>query len=98
MGRLVPFAAAALVTTGVFTWLAGPLLEAHFGTGALLFAYAALATAAGVMTYVLVRARTDRDRAEQESGQVEATIELDEGVIDEEMQELKERKEQDTRQ
>ncbi len=93
MGRHVALAAAALVSVGVFTWLAGPLLESQFGTEALIAAYAMLAVVAGGMTYVLIQARTRpaNQTTLSDSSRVEATIELDEGLVDEEMQELKDR-------
>jgi Flp pilus assembly protein TadB len=92
MGRSVALAAAALVSIGVFTWLAGPLLETQFGTEALVAAYAALAGAAGAMTYVLIRARDRRfaeSASEADPETVEATIELDETGIDEEIEQIK---------
>jgi len=93
MSRYVALAAAALVSVGVFTWLAGPLLETQFGTEALVATYAVLASAAGAMTYVLIRARDRRASggAPGDSGTVEATIEIDESAIDEEMEQIKNR-------
>ena len=39
----------------MFAWHANPLLEAYFGTEALLATYVTLAVAAGILTYVLLR-------------------------------------------
>ena len=92
MGRLVALAAAVLVSISVFTWLAGQLLESVFGTEALIAAYAALAIAAGGMTYILIRARAAGSAEDTVTGDretVEATVELDEGAIDEEMEQIK---------
>jgi len=93
MSRYLALAAAALVSVGVFTWLAGPLLETQFGIEALVATYAMLAGAAGAMTYVLIRARDKRvgGRTASDSGTVEATIEIDESAIDEEMEQIKNR-------
>ncbi|GAA0521489.1 hypothetical protein SAMN04488066_12053 [Halorubrum aquaticum] len=55
MDRAVPFATAFLVGVCVFAWLAGPVLEARFGTEALVLAYAGVAVGAAGTTYVLVR-------------------------------------------
>lgn len=91
MDRYVALATAVLVSTSVFTWLAGPMLETQFGTAALIGAYAALAGAAGVLTYVLLRTRSSAgDKSVTDSRTVEATIEIDEGDIDNEIQTLKE--------
>lgn len=91
MDRYVALATAVLVSTSVFTWLAGPMLETQFGTAALIGAYAALAGAAGVLTYVLLRTRSSAgDESVTDSRTVEATIEIDEGDIDNEIQTLKE--------
>jgi len=92
MGRLVALAASLLVAVGVFTWLAGPLLEAQFGTGALIAAYGALALALGCVTYVLLR-RSERLLSGQ-SADPEITISvedeaLDDAVVDAEMEQLK---------
>jgi hypothetical protein len=91
MDRHVALATAVLVSISVFTWLAGPMLETQFGTAALIGTYAALAGAAGVLTYVLLRTRssTGPDGAVSDSRTVEATIEIDENDIDTEMQALK---------
>lgn len=92
MGRSVALAAAVLAGIGVFTWLAGPLLETQFGTEALVVAYAALAGATGAMTYVLIRARDRRlaeSASEADPETVEATIEIDETAIDDEMEQIK---------
>lgn len=92
MDRTVSLVAAVLVSVGVFTWLAGPLLEARFGTEALLASYAALALAAGGLTYVLLSdgaPESTRDRSITDAGTVEATIELEDVKVDEEMEQLK---------
>jgi len=92
MGNRVSLAAGVLVAISVFTWLAGPLLETQFGTGALITTYAALAMAAGAMTYVLVSSwngSTESQPAESEAGNVQATIEIEETEIDDEIKQLK---------
>lgn len=91
MDRHVALATAILVSISVFTWLAGPMLETQFGTAALIAAYAALAGAAGVLTYVVLRTRPSAgpDGSATDSGTVEATIEIDESDIDKEIQTIK---------
>jgi len=93
MGRQVAIATALLVSVGVFTWLAGPLLVSQFGTEALIAVYAVLAAAAGALTYVLFRsielrpARRDSDPTDEV---IDTTAtELDDGAIDEEIQRMK---------
>lgn len=92
MGRFVALAASLLVAVGVFTWLAGPLLEAQFGTEALIVTYGTLALALGCVTYVLVRRSelvlTGRSREPIETTP-EITISLDDDLVDQEMEQLK---------
>ena len=55
MSRSDALAAGLFVSVGVFAWLAGPIVEAQFGTEALIATYAGVACAAGAMTYAVWR-------------------------------------------
>ena len=96
MSRSVGAAAGALVSVSVFAWLAGSLLDAYFGTEALLITYGALALAAGALTYVLIRRIDHRlDSSTGSTKTVESqgtavTLELDDNAVDQELDQLRE--------
>ena len=93
MGRSIALAAGALVSVGVFTWLAGPLLETLFGTEALVIAYAGLAVAAGTLTYALLRrvdAGLERGSTDPEPDpDSNVTIELKATDVEEELERIR---------
>ena len=77
MTRSIAIAAGLLVSLATFTWLAGPLLETQFGTEALIVAYAGLAGAAGILTYVVCRrleTRRVQPTAPSQEDEEEATL------------------------
>lgn len=91
MTRRFALACAALVSLGVFSWLAGPLLESQFGVEALIATYGGLALATGGMTYALVRRfeRSPGRRSTIDSAGTDVTITVEDAQIDREMEQLK---------
>lgn len=84
------------MSINVFAWLANPLLEAYFGTEALLVTYALLAVAAGILTFVLLRrldhrlATVSSTEEPAESTGTAVTVELDHEDVEAELDQLRE--------
>jgi type IV secretory pathway TrbL component len=71
MSRTLPLSVGFLTGVSVFLWLAGSVLAARFGSGAILAAYGAVALGAASTAYVVVR-RVER-RLWPASGSADAT-------------------------